>query len=215
MELLVAMGIALIVTGMLVMSWLVLTRSFSATARTTEAGELARDAISRLSREIRDAEPDPEGGEPALVDFGPLFVEFTTTFNQANNDQPLPTPVLTRYEYRRDATTHDPALQQTLHRMRDTSAPIGTLDSADRDDLVVSNLHNYVKTTSGSTVTWVEIAAPFLLLQLDDTTKKPVEATLPAYVSLVRVHLLVQMPGAKSPRPADLVSTVQLRNRPE
>ena len=59
------------------------------TSKGTQAGEKARDAVSRSSREIRDAEPDPTDGYPAIIDFGDTFVEFTTTFNQSGNDQPL------------------------------------------------------------------------------------------------------------------------------
>jgi hypothetical protein len=36
--------------------------------------------------------------------------------------------------------------------------------------------------------------------------------TPPKYIALVRVHLLVQMPGRRS-GPTDLVTTVQLRNQ--
>jgi type II secretory pathway pseudopilin PulG len=206
-ELLVVMSITVVVTALLVMSWLALTKSYSMTTRTTEAGELARDAVSRLSREIRDAEPDPASGDPAIVDFGDDFIEFTTTFNQANNDQPLPTPILTRYEYRRDATTGE----QTLHRLRDTNGD-GLFTPSDRDDLVVTNLRNYSQTTAGQ---WQPVTKPFTYMKLNLEDREPMLAPLDTpsqYIALVQVHLLVKMPG-RQPGPTDLVTTVQLRNQ--
>ena len=209
-EALVAMGIGLIVTGILVLSWFSLSRSYSMTSKGTQAGEKARDAVSRLSREIRDAEPDPTDGYPAIIDFGDTFVEFTTTFNQSGNDQPLPTPILTRYEYRLDTDSLDPNEPQTLHRLRDSDGD-GVLEEGERDDLVVTDLKNYTLTADG----WELTTSPFEYLRLDPETRNPVQAT-PAtpskFIALVRVHLLVQLPG-KGPRATDLASTVQLRNQ--
>ena len=202
-ELLVAISIGAVLSVLLVMTWLSLSSSYSMTTRTSEAGELARDAVSRLSREIRDAEPNPVSGYPAIVEFGPTSIDFTTTFNQENNDQPLPTPVLTRYVYLLD----EEAGEQTLHRLRDTD---GNGDF-DRDDLVVKNLRNYTKVNG----VWTLTTDPFTYLRLDLETREPVVApweTPPKYIALVQVHLLVQMPGNR-PRPSDLTTTVQLRNQ--
>jgi len=202
-ELLVVISISAVVMTMLVMSWLTLTKSYSQTTRTTEAGELVRDAVSRISREIRDAEPDPVSGYSAIVAFDSTYIEFTTTFNQANNDQPLPTPVLTKYEYVLDATTGE----QTLYRRRDTDG-----DGAyDRNDVVVTDLRNYTKTVDG----WVLTTKPFICFRLNDVTRVPEVATAdthPSQIALVQVHLLVQMPG-RGPKPSDLMTTVQLRNQ--
>jgi prepilin-type N-terminal cleavage/methylation domain-containing protein len=205
-ELLVAISIASVVSALLVMTWLSLSRSYSTTTRMSEAGELARDSVSRLSREIRDAEPNPVSGYPAVIDFSSTSIDFTTTFNQEDNDQPLPTPLLTRYVYELDEESGE----QTLHRIRDTDGD-GQLTSDDRDDLVVKNLRNYAKQNG----VWTLTTEPFQYLKLDAETRSPVpvpEGTPPKYIALVQVHLLVQMPGNR-PQPSDLTATIQLRNQ--
>jgi prepilin-type N-terminal cleavage/methylation domain-containing protein len=206
-ELLVAMSIATLLSAMLVMTWFSATKSFSQTSRSSHSGEMARDAVARIGREIRDAEPYE--GYPAVQDFDAQnhrYIDFTTTFNQADNDQPLPTPVLTEYVYRIDQTTGE----QTLHRLRDTDGD-GVLESGERDDLVVQDLKNYAKQGDE----WVAVELPFQFMYLDPTTRKPIEATdsTPAkYISLVRVHLLVEVQGRQA-KPTDLMTTVELRNQ--
>jgi prepilin-type N-terminal cleavage/methylation domain-containing protein len=205
-ELLVAIFIAGVLSALLVMTWISLSNSYSMTSRASQSGELARDAVSRLAREIRDAEPYE--GNPAVQRFDAQegkYIDFTTTFNQVNNAQPLPVPVLTRYIYEINEVTGG----QSLHRVRYSAT--GTVT---RNDVVIRDLKNYVK-QEGS---WVPAGAdtvPFRFMYLNPVTREPIEATEgtpPKYISLVRIHLLVQMLG-RQPRPTDLVTTVQLRNQ--
>jgi Tfp pilus assembly protein PilW len=224
-ELLVAMGIAVIVSGVLVFMWLALTKSYTASARGSEAGELARDAVSRISREVRDAEP--RDGYPAIRYFEALervsapspgspsvaaYIEFTTSFNQSDNDQPLPVPVLTTYEYRIAADG-----DQTLHRLR-----FDADGNEVRDDLVVTHLVNYVRDDStGEYVVQHESPSldanlPLRCFYIDGDTGRPVVAANSTHqkdLSLVTVDLLVRMPGGKSPRATNLSTTIKLRNQ--
>lgn len=124
-ELLVVLVIGSVVTGALVLTWFSLSDSYSFTTRSTEAADFARDAVARLSRELRDAEPLGSGA--AIVAAKNDEISFTTTFNEAGNDSRRVEPVLTRYYYEWDEARG----VGCLHRQRGV-----------HDDVVVDHLLN-------------------------------------------------------------------------
>ena len=206
-ELLVAMVIGSIVSGLLVLGWISLSQAYSHTTSSSQSRDDARQAVARLSREIRDAEAT--GGLSAVTSASnSTLIEFTTTFNIEGNTGPSPTPVLTRYEYRIDPSTGE----QTLHRLRNF---IGVAPPWERDDLVISHLANWDVKTS----TWR--VDPFQYGWMDSgrvihfTTPLAPTPPTPASIKMVRIHLLVDQNDGQAPAAMDLQTTVQLRNQPQ
>jgi len=207
MELLVVMAIGSIVSGLLVLTWISLTQAYSHTTRSSESRDDARQAVARLSREIRDAEAT--GGLSAVTSASnSTLIEFTTTFNIEGNTSPSPTPVLTRYEYRIDPGTGE----QTLHRLRNFT---GDAPPWKRDDLVISHLVNWDAKTS----TWRVDPFQYGWMGADRTIQftTPLAPTppTPASIKMVRIHLLVDQNDGRAPAAMDLQATVQLRNQPQ
>ena len=200
-ELLVAMVIGSIVSGLLVLGWISLSQAYSHTTSSSESRDDARQAVARLSREIRDAEAT--GGLSAVTSASDRIIEFTTTFNIEGNTGPSPTPVLTQYEYRIDPGTGE----QTLHRLRNF---IGVAPPWERDDLVISHLVNYAK--SG------ELRVPpfqYGWMDADRMIKFTTPRPPGSIIKMVRIHLLVDQNDGRAPVAMDLQATVQLRNQPQ
>jgi Tfp pilus assembly protein PilW len=82
MELLIAMVIATIITSFLLVSWFALQTSYSRSVKSAESRETARDAVARMTREIRDAAAN--AGDPTFFVAKPSQIVFTTPFNDAN-----------------------------------------------------------------------------------------------------------------------------------
>lgn len=199
MELLVVLVIGSIVSGLLVLTWISLTQAYSHTTRSSESRDDARQAVARLSREIRDAEA--AGGGTTIVVASPSVIEFTTTFNIEGNTDPNPTPVLTKYEYLVAGG------EQSLHRLRDFDNN-GTWD---RDDLVIRNLVNWDAKTSTFVVDPFQYGSMGITRQISFSANP----TLMASIKMVRIHLLVDQNDGRAPVAMDLQATVQLRNQPQ
>jgi prepilin-type N-terminal cleavage/methylation domain-containing protein len=108
-ELLVSIIIASIISSMLLISWFSLNRSYAYTVSSTKAREGGRQAVSRLQREVRDAESVPGNYtqlpplqfdlkiEPMILRSRPWTLVFTTTFNEVGNQSPTKAPHLVCY----------------------------------------------------------------------------------------------------------------------
>ncbi len=203
MELLVVLVVGSLVSGLLVLGWISLTRAYSHTTISSESRDEARQAVARLSREIRDAEAT--GGVSAVTSASTSeLIEFTTTFNIEGNTGPNPSPVLTRYEYRIDASTGE----QSLHRLRNFT---GNAPPWERDDLVISHLVNRDPTTGE----WRVPPFQYGWMGADRIIHSTTPAPTPASIKMVRIHLLVDQNDGRAPTAMDLQATVQLRNQPQ
>ena len=97
-ELLVAMTISLVISAMIILSWVALSGSYANTVRRGKTSDFARQAIDRMEREVRDAELPPENvSEASIVRARPYYIVFYTTFNKAGNDAPTTPPRLVMY----------------------------------------------------------------------------------------------------------------------
>jgi len=198
MEVLIAATIGVIITGLLITVWLALTGSWTVTARGSEARDLARDAVARMSREIRDMEP--KAGELTAVTVAkPSKIRFSTTFNLAGNQSASLAPVFTEYEYVK--------AEGVLHRRRDTNNIAG-IDPGDRDTIVARNLLND-DTQPMFTYTYLDANGDRI------TTSDPASLgnTSLDNMLIVTVRVIVDMQPGKAPLPMDLTTTVQLRNQ--
>lgn len=92
-ELLIAMSIMAVISTMIVMGWSAATRSWAYSRNSAEARDFARLGLSRMTREIRDAEiPSPAdyvaglpSGSAAIVRSEKMWMAFFTTFNRAGS----------------------------------------------------------------------------------------------------------------------------------
>jgi type II secretory pathway pseudopilin PulG len=202
-ELLVAMLIMGILTTMIIGSWVALTRAYSSTSKSNRQRDFATQAISRMAREIRDAQKIPSGTSAAFVRAYPKEIRFYSTFNTSDADNPTTTPRLTRYILKEtDATTHVGAIY------REFPGPDKSFDTG--DDLSYRVVGDVVNLRTGDDL--------FTYYAVDPATgnmyRSDGMATLvPAdRVQTVGVLLQVDLNPGRSPNYMDIETTVEPRN---
>jgi type II secretory pathway pseudopilin PulG len=203
-ELLISMVILTIVSTMILGTWFALSRSYAHTVRSDKQIDTARDAISRMSREIRDAQ-GVLGTTDVPVPFVRTYadeIRFYSTYNAAGAWNPLSPPQLTRYMYR---VTN--AAQGTGNIYREYAGANGTFDSTDPSVVVATDVAN---SREGQDV--------FTYMAYNHSTGQPYysdgTATLiaPADMVSVGISLLVDLNPGKSPNYTDVSTTVNPRN---
>lgn len=218
-ELLVAMAITVVISGLILTVYFALTSSFSYSAKSATAREQARLAVARMTREIRDAESVPSIDECAVRRARERWIAVYTTFNEVGNDDPTMTPHLVAYRLYGD---------KELWRFEDTNGD-GTIAGFDMspvpDDefegsektagegasLVISNVVNYDPTTSPQPPLFV-----YSYVADDgqiDTASYVYYTANRVRILNVQIHLLVDLNPGHSPVYADLQTSAQLRNQ--
>jgi len=207
-ELLIAIVILAIVSGMLIATWIALSDSFASTTRSSDARDYARQAASRMERELRDAEAQLTTGHyqglPAVLWASDNKIIFVTTFNDEGNDVPNANPLAVMY-YVDDGT---------LYMKRDANDD-GAWDSSTARPLVPHLVNGSVGASGATPIfsyTYIGENGAFMkALPTDDTT------SLPAYergrIVSVTFTLLVDLNPGRSPTHMTLTSTAQLRNQ--
>ena len=216
-ELLVAMVVLGIVSTMLVGTWISLQRAFAYVRADTAAGATGRDALSRISSELRDAQPNPSGTPASST---ALVVTLTTPYVCDANDcvfysaynnsaAALQSGSSGTSQLRLTAIwldTSGSAVQKKLYWQRDTNGD-GALNASDRKILLADNVVN----------TATSVNKPIFQYVLRDSTGSytfPTSLTSSNVASLVAVNveLVVDANLGHSPTYVDLVSTVRPRN---
>jgi prepilin-type N-terminal cleavage/methylation domain-containing protein len=214
-EVLISMIVLGIITTMLVGVWVTLQDSYAFSVRSHKQQEMARDALSRMVREIRDS-----GGQvgsaagSAILSAEPQSISFRTAFNDGGVDEVRTdgegdgypyVPPQGGYYYVLDAS----GTSGTLYRWRDTDGMTGRSDD-DRVDAVVTNVVNastpifrYTCINTGAGPVGVPIGAPY-------QTTTPADRT--SIVS-VQIRLSIDLNPGKSPEYMDLITTAQPRNQ--
>jgi prepilin-type N-terminal cleavage/methylation domain-containing protein len=104
-ELLVGIVIMGVVSTMLIMIWFSLQNSYAYSVSSSDQRDSARQALSRLQAEVRDAQaPASPSTQPALLIASPYWIEFDTTFNTAGDTNPTQAPRMVMYRLYRDGT---------------------------------------------------------------------------------------------------------------
>lgn len=94
-ELLISMAIMGVISTMILLGWFALTRSYSFSVKNSDARDSARQAISRVQREVRDAQKPPQSyltgttssASDAIIYRARAYsITFSTSFKQAGND---------------------------------------------------------------------------------------------------------------------------------
>lgn len=97
-ELLVAMSIMLVLSTMIIITWVALTDAHSFSSRSDKRRDFARQPIDRMAREIRDSQRPPGGTSTAFA--YPNEVRLHSTFNTADAANPAIAPRHTGFIYR-------------------------------------------------------------------------------------------------------------------
>jgi type II secretory pathway pseudopilin PulG len=218
-ELLVSMIIMTLVSTMLIMGWLSLQRSFAFAQRTNTARATARDALDRISSEVRDAQP-PAGTSP-LTPFtiaNPSLVcdsyqcIFYSSYNQpgargdgSGNKATGTGAVLLKTRIFLDLSVS--SAQKTLYWQRDTNndgtfAPIGP-SSPDTWKILASDVVNAPPSSPAIPVfTYLGTGLTTLTVPVSDLSK----------IVAVQVELAIDSNPSKSPKYVYLKTTVRPRN---
>ena len=207
-ELLVAMAIMSVVVTMLLVTWMALSDSFGHTTRSSNARDYARQAASRMEREIRDAEAQLTAGHyqglPAILWASANKIVFVTTFNNSGNDLPNAQPLAMMYKLDGD----------TLYMQRDADDDGEWDASAPR--ALIPFVANGPTGSSGSTpifsYTYVADDGSFVTVHPTSDSTSLSEA-LRARVVSVSFTLLVDVNPGRAPTPMTLTTTAQLRNQ--
>ena len=198
-ELLIGMAIASVLSGMVLVGWFTLQDSYSSSVKSNKAREYARDGMSRMVREIRDA----RAGSSvmfAVTSASGNAIRLTTSFNDAKAASDKASDMLD-FSPRAVTFTYN-ATTSTVYRTVGTGAPRA---------LVTNVINDRVPSgTSSSTPL-------FTYTYLDGSTGLLVtNTTVPnqylANIQSVQIHLVVDLNPGRSPVHMDLVSTAQLRN---
>ena len=146
-ELLVAMTISLVISAMIILSWVALSGSYANTVRRGKASDFARQAMDRMEREVRDAELPPENvSEASIVRARPFYVVFYTTFNKAGNAAPTTPPRLVMYRLYGDGELwrfhHVNGTGGIESVVLNLDAPLGAREAGEGAQLMVENVVN-------------------------------------------------------------------------
>ena len=191
-ELLVAMSIMVVLSTMIVTTWVSLTKAYSFSTRSDKQRDFARQAIDRMAREIRDAQQPLGGTSPAFTRAYPGEVRFYSTFNTSGAPDPDAAPRLTRFIYREGAV------------YRELPGPDGVFNNG--DDVSVRLV--------GDVSNEDEHKAMFTYWSYNSSGDvEPSGGSVdPARIVEVGITLLVDLNPGKAPNYMDLSTKVQPRN---
>jgi type II secretory pathway pseudopilin PulG len=196
-ELLTVMSIMVVVSGLLIGVWLALTDASSFSSNSSRQQENARDALARMSREIRDAQAPPTTNAPAFVLANPDEIQFYSTFNAADADDPSSVPRLTRFVYReKDSARHVGAIYREKYDGGAWGSPV----------LLVDDVVNEARSPSVPLFGYAAFGSTGVF-QSDGTT-----SVTPSQIVDVTITLLVDLNPGRSPNYVTLQTTVQPRN---
>jgi prepilin-type N-terminal cleavage/methylation domain-containing protein len=221
-ELLAAMAVAGILTVMMLSSWFALSDSYSFTVRSDKARDKARQAISRLEREIRDAENRADVTEVSVVRARPWFIVIYTTFNKDGNESASTRPRLVMYRLYSDGELwrfHDENNNGVIGGVETSSEPWPALTFNVAEQ--INGEGGQLLTDSVVNMRVPSASSPTPLFQYsyyatDGTTvlANMVLGTNNRYkIKSVEINLLVDTNPEHSPVYTNLQTTAQLRNQ--
>lgn len=212
-ELMVSMVILGVVTTLLLVGWTSLQKSYAHSVKGNNARAEARDAMARVSREIRDAQPVAITTPPSspFTDAEAYEVAFYSAFNSSGvraDGSGMGALRLTRIYL----DTSGGVAQKKLVWQRDTNGN-GAFDGADRAMVLAKDVVNSSVPSTGSptpifTYGYRDVSGDY------QTAASISSAQLDTIVS-VHIHLIVDANLMRSPAPADLQTTVLPRNAPQ
>ena len=218
-EMLVATVLLCVVTTMIIVAYLTLNRSTTYIVRSNDARGEARDALSRMSVEIRDAQPQalPTGtatpSYSVLVAAKPMEVQFYSAYNLAGSSDGSGTGAMRLTRLYLDTSGSSP--QKKLIWQRDTNNN-GSFDANDQTMVLARNIVN-ASTPNTSVTPNTTYTALFMYAYRDAsgsyTTTDNTSSTLDlTKVIAVQIRVISDMQQNRAPTYTDLVTTVRPRN---
>ena len=226
-EVLVSIIILAIISTMLIMGWVNLQRASATVLRTNQARASLRDAMSRISKELRAAQPtalptaSPSPTLLPLVELAePMEVEFYSAFNASDaNADGSGLAALRPTRIWLDVDTVPPAPWnpdcRTLYWQRDMDGNGSFADSGDRSIILARNVANDIIADTGHGTAYTAVFRYGYRESEDD----PVEWTDNEDGSLdlstvvaVAVRLIINKKMGGTPSYVDLTTTIRLRN---
>ena len=213
-ELLISMAIMGVVTTMILGTWFALSKSYSHTTRSTEQIDSARQGISRMAREIRDAQGVLGAGVPApFVMTSPRQIQFYSTFNMTNADTPGTSttplssqPRLTRFIYK--ITDESQGMGNIYMEYPGLDGQFGTAGAV--STVLVTNVANARANRDVFVYSKYDPSTGDLEYSWPLTT--PVVTVAPSELVSVGINVLVDVNPGKSPNYTDVRTTVNPRN---
>jgi Tfp pilus assembly protein PilW len=221
-ELLVTMVVLTIVTTMIIVSWFTLQSSYAQTAAANDARSSARDALNRMSMEIRSAQAPASSttgavfvAVPPSTGAMPTEVDFYSSFNvagQSSNGSATGALLLTRI-YLGGTMPY-----QTLYLQRDTNNS-ATFDSGDQSIVLANNVvNNSFPSTGAPTPVFAygyrDSSNQFQTANTIPSASLPSTITLASIVS-VTIRVMVDANLNHTPLPVDLQTIVRPQNAPQ
>jgi prepilin-type N-terminal cleavage/methylation domain-containing protein len=217
-ELLLAMTVSLIITAMILLSWVALSGSYANTVRRGKASDFARLAMDRMEREIRDAEQPPAAiSETSIVRARPFFVVFYTTFNKTGNASMTTPPREVMYRLYSNGELwrfHDDngvAGIQGVDTSLEDHFPLSERQTGEGAQLLTSNVVNLSEPSTSNPsalFTYIYYDGNGGLVRATDIRGTASRAQIRA----VEINLLVDLNPGKSPVYWHVRTTAQLRN---
>ena len=232
-EVLISMIILSIVTTMLVMGWVNLQRGSAFALSSNNARASARDAIARVSNELRAAQPTTlptptpsatvtPAAQPPITAATQWDVSFYSAYNSANaaaDGSGVAASAVRLTRIYLDTSTVPPApwnpQGRTLYLLRDMNGNGTLTDSADLKVLLARNVVNTViaDPTNGTSYTALfryayrtSVSSP--AQWMDNTSGTLVLGNIVA----IRVRVIIDANIAHTPKYIDATTTVRLRN---
>jgi type II secretory pathway pseudopilin PulG len=215
-ELLVSMTILTVVTSMIILSWFALQSSSAQTISANDARSSARDALERMSIEIRSASASPgsSAGSAVFTVATPTEVDFYSSFNvigQSSDGSGTDSLRLTRIYL--DGTMP----YQSLIMVRDTNND-GTLGNVGDQQMVLATnvVNNSIPSTSSPTAVFTygyrDSGGDFQVTTTIPSASAPT-VTLASIIS-VNIRVLVDKNLNHKPATVDLQTIVRPQNAP-
>lgn len=206
-ELLVAMSILAVVTTMILATWFSLQKSFAQTSRASQSREFARDAVARMTQEIRDAQAAGSGS--AITTAERFKIVFYSTYNQVTSGDALSAPLQTAFVYVAAGAAKSGTIYRVVDR-NDNGIADELADPATPWRVIVENVVNWSEPDS-TTKTSVFRYSFYdgnsgVFRTVDNMT------TSTAGIREVHIRVLVDLNPGASPVYMDLKTTAQPRN---
>ena len=227
-EVLISMIVLSIITTMLVVAWISLQRGAAFAVTTNNARATARDAISRVSTELRAAQPtsvpSPQAsvtalptGLPPLKTAGQWSVQFYSAYNNPtalSDGTSVGKLRLTEIALNPLGST-DPKEMQTLYLRRDLTNNNSVGDAGDLKVVLARNVVNKVLYDQNSSAQQYSL----FVYGYRTSSANPVtwfdnrDSTLDlSTIVAVRARVIVDANIAHTPKYIDTTTTVRLRN---
>jgi prepilin-type N-terminal cleavage/methylation domain-containing protein len=218
-ELLIAMTISLVITAMIILSWVALSGSYANTVRRGKASDFARLALDRMQREIRDAEQPPDGiSETAILRARQFYVVVYTTFNKAGNSNPGTPPRQVMFRLYSDGELwrfqdldSTPNGIAGVNITAENNFSLNEQQNGEGAQMLIKDVVNYTTPSAGSPTdlfSYIYYQSNGSLTQANDVRGTANRAQIRA----VELNLLVDLNPGKSPVHWHVRTTAQLRN---